>query len=400
MTPTIYRIEFPDGRFYIGASVNFSARRRTHLHHARNAKSVNSLLQEAFNTNHICGIYQVASGFSRETLHLLEAQIIEQEAPPLNVNTSPTPLAPKYSGANKNWGPHKCLRDAAEALGISYDSAKKAARRYSYEVYVDRLTTPKQTRADAKIGPPDPRKDPALTFLDGWMRKRDICVVPWSNYEGRRKKGWPEHKALLTPVYVPPVSARKVAKRYGVDQNTYYQRRCRNWTVYEALGLAPRPEPRKAKVKKRTIEAGGQTLPVTVWAKKLGISPGVIHGRLHLGWTEAEAVGVERRAVDVERDDKKAELSTRKRRSTPIYTHRGFTGTISEICREFGYNDANARARRKAGKPFERWFDPVGCTADPYTAYVAQLEEVHSPEEARRIADEVFKLDWLQDETV
>ena len=37
MTPVIYKIEFPDGQFYIGATRNFMDRRKPH-HRRRNPK--------------------------------------------------------------------------------------------------------------------------------------------------------------------------------------------------------------------------------------------------------------------------------------------------------------------------------------------------------------------------
>lgn len=364
MTPTIYRIEFPDGRFYIGATVNFAERRRTHLRHARKTKSVNPTLQKAFDAHPICGIYQVASGLSRDTLHLLETEIIRQEKPPLNRNIAPTRLPPKYSGASKPWGPYKCLRDAATALGVSYAAVKKVAYRYSHEAYVERLATPSKPKLQ---GPPDPRRRSDLIKLStGWHRRADVCKVSGDIARKRRSLGWEHDASYTTPAGCRnpdrvQVSAAKVVERYGVDPGLYYSRRFKGWTTYEALGLTPRPEPRRAKVKKRMITAGGQRLPLDVWAKKLGVAPSVIHGRLHNGWSEAEAVGVEKRQLEVEREARKAAQAARKV-TRETYTHKGFTGTLGQICREFGYNYPRASTRRNLGWVFEDWFAPCIAT--------------------------------------
>lgn len=398
MTPLIYKLEFPDGRFYMGATKNFSARRRTHLGAKDSRKAINVKVREAFRAHPICGIYPIAMPLPGVPLHALEEVVLSTQQPDLNVNFSPSPLCTGYAGA-KEFGGYPSIADYARARGIGYASIKKQARGLTFEQWLNKRNQLKQTRAAAKIGPPDPRKDPALTFFDGWVRKRDICVVPWSNYERRREKGWPEHKALLTPAWEQPVSASKVAKRYGVDPNTYHQRRCVGWTVYEALGLTPRPEPRRAKVKPRLITIDGKTRTLQKWAELSNLKPNVVYARLNQGWTEKQAVGLEPSEKVKQVAQKKAERAAKKV-TRETYTHQGFTGTLGQICREFGYNYPVVSQRRYKGKPFDQWFDPVGCAADPYSAYVAKLEEVHSPEDARRIADEVFNLDWLQDETV
>lgn len=49
----------------------------------------------------------------------------------------------------------------------------------------------------------------------------------------------------------------------------------------------------QAKTKTQTdryIAALGKTRTVTEWARKIGVDPGVIHMRLHRGWTEEQAV--------------------------------------------------------------------------------------------------------------
>ena len=362
MKPTIYRIEFPDGQFYIGATVNFSERRRTHLRHSGKNTAVNPKLQAAFSAYKICGIYEIASGFSREALHTLEAQIIAQESPTLNLNLNPTQIPDKYSGSKKQWGPHKCLRDAAEALGINYNQAKVASRKYSYEQYVQQLS---EKNSRVVYGPPDPRSNSSLIFLlGGWHRRADICKVSSDTANDRRRRGWSYEDSFLLPAgqnrptNCKRVSASSVCARYGVSPNLYYTRRHLGWTVLEAMGVRPRPKPRGPKVKKRLITAGGKTMSLNAWAESLGVTPSVIHARLHSGWSEAEAVGVERRAVEIEREARRAKREARKR-TVDVYTHNGFTGTLYEICKQFEYSYPSASNRRYRGLPFDQWFIPL-----------------------------------------
>lgn len=46
-------------------------------------------------------------------------------------------------------------------------------------------------------------------------------------------------------------------------------------------------------MKQRIIVAGGKRGTIKAWAKLLGVTTNVIHARLHAGWTEAQAVGVD-----------------------------------------------------------------------------------------------------------
>ena len=133
MTPTIYRIDFPTGDFYIGATVNFSSRRRTHLRAFRGQRAASSKLAKAFATHDVCGIYEIASDFGRETLHLLEAEVIAQERPTLNVNPRPTQLPGYVCGKSTPFGPHESLKDAAKALGVGYGAVKSAAKKCGYD---------------------------------------------------------------------------------------------------------------------------------------------------------------------------------------------------------------------------------------------------------------------------
>lgn len=359
MTPTVYHIDFPDGQFYVGATVNFSERRRTRLRHGRKQRAVNPRLQAAFDIHKICCIYPIASGLSRDDLHLVETAVIAQETPPLNINTRPTRIPGRYSGATKPWGPHKCLRDAAKALGVTYTAAKKAAQRTSYEGYAVYVAG-RAPKRPILFGPPDPRKNSRLVFVAaGWHRRVDVRKVSQSTYECRRKAGGSVEDALSVPLgHWRRKSAAAVCARYGVDPNTYYARRALGWTLHEALGLKPRTVKGKPTVKKRLITAGGLSMPLDAWAKRLGVKPSTIHGRLALGWSEEEAVGVKKRAVVLEREARAAKQAERKRLRA-VYTYQGHTGTLSEICKALGASYPLASNRRYRGLPIEQWFEPV-----------------------------------------
>lgn len=350
MTPLVYKIEFPDGRFYIGATKNFTARRQKHLHAKATKRAVNQKVRAAFEAYPVCCIYPIASPLPGVPLHELEAEVLATQQPDLNVNFSPDPIVSGYATARK-FGGHASLADFARANKLSYSTLKKQTKGVAFDEWLRAYGAPKYTRVAAKIGPPDPRKDPALTFLDGWVRKRDACVVPWSNYETRRKKGWPEHKALLTPAWTPPVSASSVAKRYGVDSNTYYQRRWAGWTLYEALGLTGRPTPQKPKVKKRLITIDGTTRTLDAWSELTGVPKNSIHQRIHAGWTERQAVGLE--------PSEKAKKVAEKKAAQ------------------------DARRQVQASKPPKA---PKPAKPHPWDAYVTQLEQIHTPEKSRRLA--------------
>lgn len=106
MTPTVYKIEFPDGRFYIGATTRFSVRKQEHMKSFRKGRAVNHGLTAAYKEYQTCTIYEVASAQSLGVLHELEAQVIRDHNPSLNVNKRPSqirlgsPTNTKCSGVN------------------------------------------------------------------------------------------------------------------------------------------------------------------------------------------------------------------------------------------------------------------------------------------------------------
>lgn len=70
--------------------------------------------------------------------------------------------------------------------------------------------------------------------------------------------------------------------------------RIRNAEGYspENCRWATRQEQARNKTTARLITADGQTLPLVVWAEKLGMNHSSILGRISRGWTEADAVTV------------------------------------------------------------------------------------------------------------
>lgn len=355
MTPTIYRIEFPDGQVYVGATTNYTARRQAHLRHGAKGKGVNTRLARAMSEFFpVLAICPIASPLRGVPLHELEAQVITTQQPSLNVNLKPSALCKGHAGG-RAFGGYPTVAEYARANGLDYSTLKKQTRGLSFEQWQSKRNRPALSKASAKIGPPDPRKDVSLIHIDGWVRKRDVCVVAWGTYEHRTERGWDQARALTTPVSKAP-SASAVALRYGVDPNTYYQRRHSGWTLHEALGLTARPKPQQKghKMKPRLITVNGVTRTLQHWAALANLKPNVVYARLFAGWTEAQAVGREPSDKAKQVAQKKAEKEARR------------------VARE---------AKARAPKPPE---------PHPFDEYVRQLERSHSPEEALRIATHVL----------
>ena len=316
MKPVVYRIEFPDGNFYIGSTVNFQSRRVSHLRAFRGKATSSSKLTGAFHANRVCGIYVIASGFSRESLHLLEADLIAQERPTLNTNTSPTPLAPPGCGGSKPFGPYPSLKDAAVALNMPYGSLKLLAKHNSYDQLVAYLGV-RRTKQEGKfVGPPDPRENCTLVYAFGsWSRRADVYKatgVSSGTAMHRRRKG-ASFEQSVRPLQSPmgPALKTRVCRRYNVGVPVFDRRRSNGMNTLQALGLTPRPENcmRRPKVRERILEAGGLKLTVKQWAARMGVSPGVLHARLSAGWSVEQVVGLEKRPVQIRREETLAEIA-------------------------------------------------------------------------------------------
>lgn len=355
MIPTVYKIVFPDGQFYVGATVNLAERKRTHTRHLRSGRGVNSKLQNAFDTHRTFTFTPVASGLTRAELHFLERQVIEQDGPQLNVNKTPTPLPEAYSGSAKQWGPHRCLRDAAEALGVSYLAVKRASRRMSYEDYTNCIVA---VRAKPiKHGPPDPRKNSNLVFLQGWVRRSEVRQVPPKTYRSRVERGWTESDALVTPLGLANPQRKQalvpsLCARYGVSKNTYYARRHIGWTALEALNIKPRNKQTKMTQPRRLTHAGS-TMSIDEWAEKLGVRSNTIHKRLHDGWSVEKTLTTPVRSASA-----KKQKPEPKRPET--HELRGVTGTIPELAKHLNIKYATLYGRIKSGWLKKYWLAEPG----------------------------------------
>jgi hypothetical protein len=321
MTPTIYKIEFPDGQFYIGSTCNFSARRQTHLRQGRKGKSINAKLQQAFATHPVCAIYQIASGFDRGSLHVLEQQVMDIEKPTLNVSKA-TPLPATNQGAAKEFAGFHSIAEFARANGLTYQQAKRERLKRS-QPKIQKVSK-KEVLSRIHNMPPDPRKHNRLFYQDdAWYDSaalRKTSGVNTKTYERRRKLGWGKLESCSTP---PIPKVKKV--------------------VLPKIKKEPN-------VKRRYITAGGETRTLDGWATKLGISKTALHGRLHTGWTEAQTVGVEPPPNQHKADNAAARRAAKKlRRPRETYTFGGVTGNLSEVCRANSLNYTRVHYRLSAG---------------------------------------------------
>lgn len=253
MKPVIYKIEFPDGSSYIGATTRFSERRRQHLK-SKARGAVNARIAAKFEQFPVCGIYEVASAISVDVLHELEARIIAQEKPDLNFNLRPAPIVLGVPASNgKAFGPYKSITHAARALGTN------RTRLRAFPSYDDYLAH-KQTRTTTpykKVGPPDPRRNPALVRLEsGWYERSVVRRVHPGTVRKRVKRGMTLEQALTTR-YIPPTKKERPSKMSH----------------------------------KLHITVGDTSLTIKGWSKKNDLPISTIHARLRYGWTEAEAVG-------------------------------------------------------------------------------------------------------------
>lgn len=253
MKPVTYKIEFPDGSSYIGATTRFSERRRQHLK-SKSRGAVNTRVAAKFERFPVCGIYVVACALSLDDLQELEAQLIAQEKPELNVNWLPTRVVLGGHASNgKPFDPYKSISRAARALGTN------RTRLRAFPSYDDYLAH-KQTRTTTpykKVGPPDPRRNTALVRLEsGWYERSVVRRVHPCTVRKRVKRGMTLEQALTTP-YTPPAKKERPPKMSH----------------------------------KLHITVGDTSLTIKGWSKKNGVPESTIHARRRYGWSDAEAVG-------------------------------------------------------------------------------------------------------------
>lgn len=345
MKYSVYTLTFTNGATYVGSTRDLARRLENHLNRLRSNKHAANL-QSLFAVHGEPALKEVANAFNLTDLHILETQVMDNTTSCINV-CQPEPHEPS---CGDSYGPYTSKAEAARELGCAYRTIKRKSKELTYPEFVNWLDSTKAKQPQC-LYPPDPRTNNSLIFNKGWFRRQDVSVVPLKTAKKRRENGWSDWDSLVTPYGQPNpqlikrVSASSVCRRYGVNPAAYYVRRQYGWTVLEALELRQRTcEQRKPKVKQRMITADGKTMPLNVWAKKLGVTPGVIHGRIHSGWSDEAAVTTPKR-VQTERADKQP----RKPREIRLITVQGFTGTIREVAEHFGMPEARLRSRLSAG---------------------------------------------------
>ena len=300
----IYTMTFADGSEYVGATSAFANRRQNHmrdLRRARHSRPVQAKFAE-------CGpptFEAVTCGFSRESLHELEAQVIACRNPPLNVNTTPYPLAPlaplgKHPKRTRRpvpppqpYGPYPSKRAAAEALGVN----RRDVRAMSYEALLETLAARRAVteRAPKFVGPRLPQ---GVRLVGG------VLDFPANH---RKRLNISHHRY-------------KRAQRHGADP----------------LRIGP-PVPQV----ERKVTAAGRTLTLAKWEKETGVRRNTITNRLdHLHWTPEQAVGLEPR---------------QQPRASNI-TYQDITASLAEHCRRLGLPLHRTYQRFNRGQPLDKVF--------------------------------------------
>ena len=153
------------------------------------------------------------------------------------------------------------------------------------------------------------------------------------------------------------VSRSAICKRYYVPTHVYMYRRSKNWTVRQALNLAPPPQKKERHaVKKRYVTAGGRTLCMDEWSRLSGMPKPSITARLARGCTPEQAVGLEKTEREVRMDTNRAKAESKPKR--PTFTVAGITGTLSDLARHFNVPDTQLRSRQRMGWPESDWLKP------------------------------------------
>lgn len=250
MALTIYKIEFPDGASYIGATVDFKSRVKNHKQQARKGCSVNTKLATAFAKYPSPVFTPIANGFSRETLHLLERDVIAQEQPTLNVNNCPHPINPPVEGT----------------------STAGVCRRYNtaYHVFKDRKRRGWNTLQALGLTPPPPQRTPQVRKATMTLQGVTKTLDAWELTTGTKK-------ATLV-----------ARKKFG-------------WTDEQVLGLAPSAQTNRenmaravreeieAKRQAKSITYKGVTGGISAVCRHFGVPDSQIRSRLKLGWTLEQA---------------------------------------------------------------------------------------------------------------
>ena len=103
-------------------------------------------------------------------------------------------------------------------------------------------------------------------------------------------------------------------------------------------------------MKQRVLTCHGKSATVNVWAKRMDIPANRIHARLNLGWTDAQAVGLDPSPSQT----KAAQRPPKKpKRHRPVYTVLGVTGTLPELAKVFHVSATRMRSRLERGWTIE-----------------------------------------------
>lgn len=335
----IYTIQFPSGALYVGATSRFNARQAMHRRAARGKDRTSHVLAKQLRTEPGWEMQPIACGFDRETLHLLEAQVIATLRPTLNCLSEPTPLAPLNPKRRprgdatlaKRFGPYDSMRVASKALGTSRSQLRRMG---SYEAYMASKSKPepkRQRKAPAKIGPTDPRNLPQLVNQNGWY---------WP-YQLRQKKPSNPPKP-----FGPYPSINAACRALGVTPPTLTKH-----ASYEAYIKYQEIK----HMRTRHITAAGRTKSITDWSKETGVSANTIYQRLFRGVPPEQAVGLEPlpRQVKSKKAQEKRQAQQAAKKPPAQYTVRGVTGTLKTLAEHYGVTLETVKARMKAGRDVE-----------------------------------------------
>lgn len=313
MNPVVYKIEFPDGSHYIGCTVNFSARRQAHLSDKRKGTAVNPLLRAAFAEHPVCGIYVVACGFDRETLHKLEALVMASDPPTLNVNQAPTRIPDAREAGPRSWGPYETLRDAAKNLGLSYTQIKRISK-FSFESAVYKLAYRR----------PKPQKLPRepSTYFDQFKVSVDGVLDLPANH----------------------------CRRAGISIKLYHSRVRDGHSRASALRSKCVPPP------ERKLTAGGKTMTLKQWSKYCGVRKNTLRSRLDsLGWSPEQAVGIDP-PPGVPPGQLKANILKYLKKVGKLVEYQGVEDSFVGHCQRLGVQYPRAYHRYKRGLPLDQVF--------------------------------------------
>lgn len=241
MKPVIYRIDFPDGNFYVGATTDFSRRRQRHLQ--RNRPATNKKLAEQFQKHHTACVYQVASLLPGQPLLELESMYIQQEQPTLNT----------WLTQCKRLDGRLAIRRVLNRYGVSHS------------LYINRRKRGWTLHEALNLKPRTPQRSTKVKQRIIEVCGRALPVKAWANIAGvlpgiihsRLSSGWTEAQAVGVE---PPPSSEK--RQRAASKRA------------EKAGRPPKPT--------YTVRGFTGTLPEI--ARHFNLTHQLVYGRRKLGW--------------------------------------------------------------------------------------------------------------------